>query len=359
MDRREFLKTSGGAAAAAAAATSVAAAQPSEKPVAAPAISTGIAELRLAMRWPDGVAGFGENVRRFARRIEAVSAGRMRMDLKADVTDGLAAVQRGDADLYAGTEHDNVGLHPAFGFFAGLPGDSSLGANVEAWIMAGGGQMLWDDLAGAYGVKPLAIGHTGPIALWARRAIDAPADIAGKRIHVMGLAREVVRGLGAEPADIPAGRLAAALADGELVAAEWGGPIAARALGLPDAGPEISLPAFNPKGSALSLSISRRVWDRLSESDRAVFEACAAEQFRTSYIEEQAHYHMLTDMHRRKHPQLRTGLHGNVREILHAREQVTAAVVAQVAGSDAIATRINASYETFRRDACGYFGGIV
>ncbi len=56
MDRREFLRSTGAAAAAATtvAAETAAAAQPS---LAAAAVASGVKELRLALPWPDGVAG--------------------------------------------------------------------------------------------------------------------------------------------------------------------------------------------------------------------------------------------------------------------------------------------------------------
>jgi len=52
MDRREFLKSTGAAAAAATAASATA--QPT---LAAPAVATGLQELRLAMPWAEGYAG--------------------------------------------------------------------------------------------------------------------------------------------------------------------------------------------------------------------------------------------------------------------------------------------------------------
>lgn len=356
MDRRDFLKTTG--AAAAVAATAVAAAEAAhasneEAGLAAPAIGKDVTELRMVMPWPDRVSGFADNAHRLARRIETATDGRFRIEV-GPAARGLAeAVRGGDADFYHGTEHDNLARHRAFSYFGGLPGEMGLrSSDLEAWLMVGGGQILWDDLAGDFGVKPLLVGHTGRMELMSSTKIETLADVEGRKIFAMGLAREVVRGLGAEPAEVPASRLADALVSGEALAVEWGGALANSALGLDADLSRTPMPAFNRAGTVLSLGLARRVWDKLSTSDKTIFEAVAAEQFRVSLAEERAHHRIMALARRGSeaaHPYARWRNFNADSEFLLARRRVTAAVVAEVAGSDAKAARINASYMAFQR----------
>ncbi len=66
------------------------------------------------------------------------------------------------------------------------------------------------------GWKPLLAGHTGgaPLALGNRRPSTGLASLAGTRIAADGLGADVVRALGAEPVALPAGGPASALTDG-------------------------------------------------------------------------------------------------------------------------------------------------
>lgn len=348
MDRREFLRTSGGiAAAAAAAGTTAAQAQGPEAAPAAPAVQSGARRLSLAMPWPDDGKGPGDSARRLSRRIEVLSQGRLRIEI-AELA-GRQAGAQSDSDLWHGAEHDNVLLHPAFAFFAGLPWDASLPAQeLKSWLMAGGGQELWDDLSALSGTKPLLAGHTGPAHLWAARPLESLADVAGQRIHVTGLAAEAFRALGAEPVQLPAHEVRVALAAGTIAAADLGGAIASMSFGLPEVARRAYATPLTRSGTALTLHVARRVWDGMSSSDRAVLEAAAAEEFTTSLAEERAHREPIAiAMAGRCGAQYREP--GG--ELLASMQRVGAAVVAHAAAFDAKAQRINQSYVSFARSA--------
>jgi TRAP-type mannitol/chloroaromatic compound transport system substrate-binding protein len=261
MDRRDFLKSAGAAAAAATTATAVAAESATAQPaaVAAPNLAAGIVELRLATFWPDAVAGPADQARRLGQRLAAMSGGRYRIAFANGIGDGLASVRAGEADLYYASEHDHLGAHRALAYFAGLPGDHGIAArHLSAWMLAGGGQQLWDDLAANFGVKAMLAGHTGeqPCFVASRRVSDM-SELAGEKVAVSGLARDVVRGFGLEPVAIPVAHVADALTRGELVAAECGGAITSYALGLLRAASCSAGTSVNRHGSAVSLGIRR------------------------------------------------------------------------------------------------------
>ena len=350
MDRRAFLRTSGAAAAAATTATAATAETLKQSaPGAAPAAGSGVKELRLAMPWPDSVAGFGDQARRLTQRIEAMSEGRYRFAFMHGVGNGLRALQRGEVDIYHGTEHDHLTAHRALAFFAGLPGDRGIAPqHLMSWILVGGGQALWDDLAGDFGFKAMLAGHTGGHSHFlANRRVHELSDLAGEKVSVMGLARDVVHGFGLEAATIGAVDVAGALASGEILAAEWGGAIVSHSLGLTAAAPYAVGTSVNRHGTALSLGIRRSLWDGFSAADQAIFTAATAAEFQLALAEEETHRKLLhPDASARKTWPLAPDLE-------RAVGRVSDAVVAHVAGSDAQAQRINASFVTFRRMALG------
>lgn len=363
MDRREFLRTTGAAAAAASAATvvadAVAQAEPAKaapassapaKPAPpAPTILKGTQELRLAMPWPDGTSGLADQARRLGQRITAMSDGRYRVVFVPGSVDVLAAVRAGEADLYHATEHDHLDAHRGLAYFAGLPGDCGIAPqHLQAWILVGGGQELWDDLAGDFGVKALLAGHTGARSYFvAARRIETMNALAGEKACVRGLARDVVRGLGLEPVTVSGADLAAAMARGDILAAEWGGAIASHSLGLQSVARFSAGTSINRHGTALSLGMRRSFWDGLGGNGQAMFAAAAATELQLALAEEDAHRRLLWPQ---SSAQQTWPL---AQELAHAIGRVADAVVAHAAGSDARARRINASYETFRRIAIG------
>ena len=216
MDRRDFLKSTGAAAVAAGAAASTQATASDADNPAAPAILSGVRHLMLSSTSPTDLPGSGAE--RLALRIGAATAGRVRIEVR---------IGAGDADLTFGSAHHAA--HPAFAYFAGLPfGEGLDTASLQTWLVAGGGQMLWDELAAAYGFKSLIAGHTGESdGVWAAERLESKSDLADLRIAVSGLAGDVVSAFGATVVGVGPGELKAALADGRVAAAEWPGPLAA------------------------------------------------------------------------------------------------------------------------------------
>lgn len=354
--RRDFLKASAAIAATAATGSALvgapgaARAAPSAR-VRTASVKTGVRQLRLVTSWPDDIAGVGGSAARLARRIETLTGGRYRVHVETGRAGGLAAVTAGVAD-FAHVVHEPSDLHGGFAFFAGLPGYTGLAAHdFDAWIAVGGGQDLWDDLAAEFGFKPLFAGHTGRSAgLWSAGPIDGLAAISGKRIAAGGLLRDVVRGMGAEPVTIDAGRLPAMLREGEVFATEGIGTEAGLALGLAPVTKVISAPGLVPRGSAVTLAVRLPVWERMSDADQAIVSACAAEEVRVTLAEARALKRTLRRVLVENHA---IGFGRLPQGFLGVRNSVSEAVVAHVAASDARAARINASYMAFRHAVAG------
>jgi len=340
MDRREFLKSAAASAAGATTATAAA-----ETALAAPALSQGRQQLRLAMPWADAVAGPADQGHRLCQRIAQATGGRLRIAPSFEVADGLAAVRAGDADICFASAHDNVEVHRGFAYFAGLPGERGLSPqHLQTWISLGGGQALWDELAADLGIKPLLAAHTGSRSyLVATERIDSMSALAGRKAHVAGLARDVARGLGLEPVSIAPGQLSGALRRGEILAAECGGAIISYALGLPAAAAYWAGTSIHRNGTALSLAIRRDLWERLPGAEQAALTAAAAAEYQLSLAEEEAHRHMLFP----EPPAERTW--PLAAELSHAIRRVADAVVAHAAGADAQTRRISDSYTAFRQ----------
>jgi TRAP-type mannitol/chloroaromatic compound transport system substrate-binding protein len=353
MRRRDFLKTTGAAAAATAATGTVAHAGlkdvPRQAEVAAPAVGKGVKELRLAMPWTDAAAGPADQAHRLAQRITAMSEGRYRITFAPATSNGFAAVRAGEADLYFASELDHLDAHKVLAYFAGLPGERGLEPrHLAAWMLVGGAQTLWDDIAGDFGVKAMLAGHSGGAArLVATRHIATMSELAGEKVAVAGLARDVVRGFGLEPAALAPSEVAGALARGDVLAAELGGAITSHAMGLTAAAPYWTGAAINRHGAALSLGVRRAFWDGLTPGDQTIFATAAAAELQLAIAEDETHRGLLAPLP----PAASTWTVGA--DLTRAITRVADAVVAHVAATDAQAQRVNAAYVGFRRIALG------
>ena len=329
MDRRDFLKV-GGAVAVTAGGAGAATAQ------SAPVILPGATELRLASPDLPDVPGFGPD--RLARRLELATGGRYRI---------VADANAGAADLVFGDANRQRDRHPAFAVFAGLPLGQGLDtAAHQTWLTVGGGQMLWDELAAQFGFKPLVAGHTGASSgLWAARRLETVADISSARLHVDGLAADIVYALGATPVHVAIDDLRAGLAEGRIDAAELLGPLALAAPDLQPLAQRRYSPGLNAGGAVQSLDVRKDVWDRLGAADQAIFEACAAEAYQIALVEARAHEMMAAQVAQTSKWPVRSALG---RELSAALERTAGEVLADMAGRDRDAQRIRDSYLAFR-----------
>ena len=367
LDRRTFLKSTGVAAAAA----SLTAAPPVQaEPGAlrsagwlragpapavaefnvAPALVTGIKVLRLETAWPAGSPGLSDAAERLALRLEQVSGGRLRLNIvhagaASDPSRLAGAVASGQADLYHGAEYYHHAKSPAFSFFAAVPGGMGADA-LTAWLDTGGGQPLWDDLAGQFGIKPFFAGHTGAgSGLWSKLAIDPERGFTGIALHAPGFAGGIARALGATPVTLGAGRLAPALADGTIAAAHGFGAHGDLGLGLAGAAAHF-YSARGPKAhaTALSIGVNRSTYDALGPAGQAMLEAVIAAEARVTSAEHFGHRQLALEVMLGRHAIAPQTLPDAITKRM---AEASAAVLDEARGHDTSARLVHDSYMAF------------
>ena len=164
MKRRDFLRTAGVGAVATAATGAL----------AAPAIAQDVKRWKMVTAWPKNLPGPGVAAQMLADRITALSGGRIEVQLYAagELVPGngvFDAVAEGTAELYHavpaywGSKSKGILLFGSQPF--GLRADEQFG-----WLAHGGGQALYDEIYGRFGLKPFLCGNSGPQwAGWFRR----------------------------------------------------------------------------------------------------------------------------------------------------------------------------------------------
>jgi TRAP-type mannitol/chloroaromatic compound transport system substrate-binding protein len=277
--RRGLLKKAGvaGAAALVAACDSGA----SDAPSAAPAIVGKKRSLKMVTSWPKNFPGLGTGAARLAKRIETLSDDQITVKVYAagelvGALGGFDAVSQGKADMYHAAEYYWQGRSPGFNFFAAVPMGMT-GIEMNAWVRFGGGQELWDELSGQFGVKPFLAGNSGTqMGGWFQRDINTVDDFQGLRIRMPGLGGEVMSRLGAAPVTKQGGEIFQALSQGNIDATEWIGPWNDLAFGFHTIVKNYYYPGIHEPGTTLALGLNKDLWEDMSPREQEIIQAASA-----------------------------------------------------------------------------------
>jgi TRAP-type mannitol/chloroaromatic compound transport system substrate-binding protein len=252
--------------------------------IAAPAVARAqTVKWRMVTSWPKRLPGPGMSAERIAERVRTLSGGRIDISVFAagevvPAFEVLDAVGNGVADIGHTAAFYWQGKMPAAAFFTTVPFGLTPSEHV-AWIDAGGGQALWDELYAPFGVKPFMGGNTGVcMGGWFRREVASLADLRGLKLRSLGLGGEVYRRLGATPQTTPPAEILVSLQSGVIDGAEFVGPGTDIALGLYRVAPFYYYPGFNKPNGTGECIVELKSWNALSGELKAIVaHACAAE----------------------------------------------------------------------------------
>jgi TRAP-type mannitol/chloroaromatic compound transport system substrate-binding protein len=319
--------------------------------VAAPGVALAqTRRWRMVTSWPKRLPGPGLSAERIATRIAALSGGRIEITVSAageivPAFEVLDAVGSGVAEMGHTAAFYWQGKAPAAAFFTTVPFGLLPNEHV-AWIDAGGGQELWDELYAPFGVKPFMGGNTGiSMGGWFRREITSRDDVHGLKIRALGLGGEVYRRLGAIPQTTSPGEILIALQSGLLDAAEFVGPGSDIALGLYRFAPFYYGPGFNKPNGTGECIVALKAWNELDADLKAIVtHACAAEASFALAEMERLNIEALATLTAREHVQLRAF----PSDLVAAARKTAADVLAELAERSAAARKVHDSYVAFR-----------
>ncbi|HUG63462.1 MAG TPA: TRAP transporter substrate-binding protein [Methylomirabilota bacterium] len=314
-----------------------------------PAQTQGLRRLTMVTDWPDG-PGVLPSARRLARAIGEGSHGRIEIEVTPSGAvvrpfETFDAVQSGVADMV----HTHIGYFeaksPAFHFYSGVP--FGLTANeLFAWVHFGGGQALWDELCGGFGIKPLLCSSTGAqMGGWFVDEVTSVEDLRGLRYRMSGMGAEVYRRLGATAVLLPGAEIVQSLKSGAIDACEWIGPWLDTAMGLHEAASYYYTPGWQEPGAGLTLGINQAVWDSLDTGDRQLIASACTGEFAVSLAEFNAN-NALALRRLREDGVVRFRTFDEA--MLRTFAEISRDVVAAAGSGDPLAAAIHRSFTDFR-----------
>ena len=319
--------------------------------LAVPALAqSGKMRWRLITSWPKRLPGPGMSAERVAERIGALSGGRLEISVSAagevvPALEVLDAVGSGVAEIGHTAAFYWQGKEPATAFFTTVPFGLLPNEHV-AWVDAGGGQALWDELYAPFGVKPFMAGNTGTcMGGWFRREIKSRDDVHGLKLRSLGLGGEVYRRLGAIPQTTAPGEILVALQSGLIEGAEFVGPGSDIALGLYRYAPFYYYPGFNKPNGTGECIVSLKAWQALDRELQAVVaHACATEASYALAEMERLNIEALAALTTQDNVKLRSFS----ADLIDAARAQAKDVLADFAGKSPGAAKVHASYVAFR-----------
>ena len=323
---------------------------------AAPAIVGRSWKWTMVTTWPSTLPVFQEGVRMLAEQIRTMSSGRLEVAVYGGgelvpAFESFDAVTSGTAQMSHGASYYWAGKEPAAQFFAAIP----FGMNAQqmnAWLYAGGGLELWEEIYEPFGVIPFPTGNSGAqMGGWFRREIESIDDFAGLKMRMPGLGGRVISELGASAVLLPAGEIYTSLERGVIDATEWVGPYHDEIMGFQNVAKNYYYPGWHESGTVLELAVNRAAWEALPADLQEIVRVTATAQ----------NTWMLSQFEARNHAALRklvdedgVVLRAYPQDVLEALKRTAREVVAEFCARDPKSAKVYASFEKFQRSVAAW-----
>lgn len=313
-------------------------------------------EWKMVTTWPRNYPGLGMAPENFAKLVNEMSAGRLKVKVHGagELVPAMGvfdSVARGAVEMGHGAAYYWKGKSPAAQFFTAVP----FGMNVQemnGWLHYGGGLELWREVYAPFNLVPFAGGSTGvQMAGWFKKEINSVEDLKGLKMRIPGLAGEVFQRLGGVPVTLPGGELFTALQTGSIDATEWVGPYNDLTFGLYKAADYYYYPGWHEPGAMLEFIINKDAWDSLPPDLQAIV-STATRAINADMLDEYTARNnaALKELVNKHGVQLRKLPDDVVAALRTASQQVIEETIAK----DDTAKKVYASFKTFREDVMPY-----
>ncbi len=272
VNRRRFLKGGAGVAGAATAA------------LAMPQVSRAeTITLKMQGSWgPSSI--FSDMAKQYAERVGKMSGGRLKIDyLPSGAVVKAFQVQDACHDGILDAAHTVTaywyGKSKAASLFGTGPVFGANASQILAWIHYGGGKELYRelvqdrlelDLVGFFAM-PMP---TQPLG-WFKKEIKSADDMQGLKYRTVGLATDIMQGMGLKVTQLPGGEIVPALERGVIEAFEFNNPTADRQFGAQDVSKDYMMGSYHQAAEFFEIIFNKRRFDSLADEQKAILEYAA------------------------------------------------------------------------------------
>jgi TRAP-type mannitol/chloroaromatic compound transport system substrate-binding protein len=224
---------------------------------------------------------FQDMAREYAERVEAMTGGRLKVDL-------LAAGAVVKAFQVQDATHKGVldGAHTVTAYWYGKNKAASLfgtgpvfGANASqilAWIHRGGGKELYRELVQDM-LKLNLVGFfampmpTQPLG-WFKEEIKSAEQMQGLKYRTVGLATDIMQGMGLKVTQLPGGEIVPALERGVIEAFEFNNPTSDSQFGAQDVSKHHMMGSYHQAAEFFEIIFNKDKFESLPKEQQAILE---------------------------------------------------------------------------------------
>ncbi len=354
FDRRKFIQKAGlltGSAVVASA--GLVGCEPAAKESAeVPALLKQKFKWRCVTVWPPNFPVLGEAVNAMASEINALSNGRLSIQVYGagelvPALEAFDAVTLGAVQMAHGVSYYWAGKIPAAVFFAAVP----FGMNaqqINAWLLYGNGWKLWKDLYAKFGLVPFPCGNTGvQMGGWFNKKIETLADLQGIKMRIPGLGGKVFSRAGGTSVTVAGGEIYTNLERGVIDATEWIGPYHDYLMGFHKVAKYYYYPGWHEPGSVLELFCNKKAFDELPSDLQDLITAVALKYNNL----------VLAEFEAKNNFYLQKILQESQAQLIHFPEEVleklkatTEEVMQELIASDEYSQKVYADFMAFKKD---------
>ena len=307
---------------------------------------------KMVTTWPPHFPVLGEAADYTAKWIKEMSDGRLNITVYGggELVPPLQvfdAVSSGTVEMGHGASYYWAGKHPATQFFAAVPfGLNAQGMN--AWLLAGGGQELWDELYARFNLKAWPAGNTGvQMGGWFNKEIKTIDDLKGLKMRIPGLGGKVLKKAGGNAILVAGGEIFTNLDRGVIDATEWVGPYHDSKMGFYKAAKYYYSPGWHEPGTTLECMVNKKKYEALPKDLQAIIDAACAKSNMWSLCEFEAkNEKYLVDLVEKHNVKLRTFPDPVLAQLKKYSEEL----LDELSAKDPLTKKVCDSYRAFQKD---------
>ena len=270
VNRRSFLK--GTAAVGAVAAVST---------IGAPAVHAsahGAITMKMQTSWPASEI-FQEMAQQYVDRVEAMSNGRVKIDLlPAGAVVGAFQVLDAVNDGVLDAGHDVpvywYGKNKAASLFGTGPVFGGNANTMMGWFYKGGGQELYreltQDIMGLNVIGMMGFPMFPQPFGWFKGEVSKRSDLKGFKYRTVGLAADLLQKMGMSVAQLPGGEIVPAMERGVIDAFEFNNPTSDRRFGAADVAKNYYLSSYHQASESFEFLFNKDFFEDLEPDLQAI-----------------------------------------------------------------------------------------
>ncbi|MFQ5468560.1 MAG: TRAP transporter substrate-binding protein, partial [Kiloniellaceae bacterium] len=252
--------------------------------IAAPQVSRAqTVTLKMQGSW-GAKSVFTDMAKQYVERVEKMAGGRLKIDyLPSGAVVKAFQVQDAVNDGVLDGAHTVTaywyGKNKAASLFGTGPVFGANASQILAWIQHGGGKDLYRDLVQNV-LKLNLVGFfampmpTQPLG-WFKKHVKSVDDMIGLKYRTVGLATDIMQGMGLKVTQLPGGEIMPALEKGVIEAFEFNNPTADSQFGAQDVSKHYHLSSYHQAAEFFEIIFNKGKFESLPKEHQAILEYSA------------------------------------------------------------------------------------